>query len=381
MKKLIFATLIIVLPLLLLSINPGIRDVLQKMSYPSFAADRGIWRLTESEFFTHYDFEWQPHYTSEYHYNQTFVSRPDSIRLWYYNYELNSWSLAAFGTYSYNASGYVASFTVTFFSNFSEVSAMRSEFLYDAQNRLTRACSYALDTLSQQWYPEQRMHIIYSGATYEVYFWNADWSNQDGTYSKINFSWDNHHRIIEQIESDSIDSLYWAPDSRTTTSYHPNDTLTGDQFVHWIAWYLPLSFMFGHQEAPGMFLEEIRYVWYMNGWIPDQRDTYSHGADDLLYQRIGCYWDMDVWNEMERKLYSYDAHGNREQEIVQFWNGGPDWSDAELSTYNWEYYSSANDDPGFPANPGIKLHAYPVPFSENLNLRLDSNAKSEVNFR
>ncbi|MDP3115473.1 MAG: hypothetical protein Q8M98_11995, partial [Candidatus Cloacimonadaceae bacterium] len=389
MKRITFLALLIVLPILLLSINPHLREVLDKLSFPSFAQDRNLWRLNESV--SHYSdgMDWQPGTSIRYFYNVSHPSRPDSIQIWYYDFEVGTWYKSAVAYYSYDVSGYMISSGVIYFYLDEEMPFMRANCFYDEQNRLTNYNIFMPDEETRQWIPVQRLHLFYESNTdYVAYVWSRSYygNERQDTYNMTNFVWDGQGRIIEEVSHTSLDSLSWSPESRTIRSYHPNDTLTGDQTVHWIAWNVPLGFTWQEQPFPGMVLQEINYWWdwETEAWWPSYRMVFAYDANDLPQRRTSSYWDLEFerWTDDRRTAFTHDANGNRTEELSEYWDQWmEEWYPADYLTHSWEYYSSANDDPGFPANPGIKLHAYPVPFSENLNLRLDSNAKSEVNFR
>ncbi|MDZ4182808.1 MAG: T9SS type A sorting domain-containing protein [Candidatus Cloacimonadaceae bacterium] len=381
MKRLLVLALIVMLPLLLLSATPAMRGLLNRMVLPGFEPGRNQWRLTESIEHFNDGMGWQQENKSVYFYNQNFPSRADSVQLWNWDYDFGNWMKSGASVFEFDSQGYVTSSTFNFAFFGIEFPFMRLDFLYDTQNRLTNANVYMAG--DEDWTLMNRMQIVYvSNMDYTVYNWSASMDWRLGMYSRINFEWDAAGRIIGETEYTSPDSLTWTPIHRITRAYHANDTLNADQFVHWLAWHLPAGFMNFDDGFPGMITLESSYDHDGMGWYPSDRTTYDYDNANRRVQMFSQYWNFDEWTNNERNTYTYNAESNRAQDIREYWDEWMEsWQEASLITYNWELYGTSNDDPIVPVNPGIRLSAYPSPFSETLNLRFESKAKSEVSFR
>jgi hypothetical protein len=386
MKKFTLLISVLVLPALILAVTAAQRDFLDKLYSTNALPQRDIWRLTERVYSFPTGMDWQIGEKMVYHYNATFPTRPDSVKLWVYANGSREWYENMKVAYQYNNIGQVTTAVISDYYDLDYYPYMMLTASYDDQHRLTHMYMYIMDMPGREWYPMSRWHISYvTNTDFTVNYWEEGWDERIPTWYRINFTYDTQGRILEEVEQSSPDSLTFTNSSKTVHVYHPSDTTTGDDFVQMIAWELPLSMtMFFDDGGPAMMTTQDTYYNWFDGWELSDRDTstYQTGEPYLLLNRLSEYW-MDVrdWFNDYQVSYSYDNNDNLLQSTEQWWDDMmSQWEDAARSDYTWEYVNVANGDDTVPGTQ-LSLTLYPNPFSGEAHFRASGKEIRPVTYQ
>ena len=317
------------------------------------------------------------------HYSQSYPTRIDSITVNYY--DSDGFYLPATGmkwAYFYNAAGMVESTDIYFASNDVLELRLRSTAEYDSQNRLVRLFLYGAyyDDFGNLT-PHIRRHIVYgAGSTFEIYDWDGYWNeyDDDDPYSRSSFQYDAQGRIIQEYEYSSVDSVNWVQRFKTETTYHPQDTSTGNDYISFISHNLPMLLLLDESnEFPGKVQQENVYVLDNETWMDYERSLYTYDDQIRKTSYEFQYYDNAIWETWWRDLYFYDANGNPDSVISQTRSGTGPYTNSDRIDYTWETYTASSDLVQGPI-PDLRIKAYPVPFSGELNIIAESKSSAPL---
>jgi hypothetical protein len=304
-----------------------------------------------------------------YHYPNPSSGRVDSLVTFQWDDDNQEWVRFTFMHYHYNTAG-----RITSIDGYIEPAPgfvyhiMSTSSVYDNQNRLIHHYMYMYSGASLV--PFMRLHLNYSGQSLaSISGWFSD---NDDPYFINTYEFDGNGRIIVETGQDSADSTAgsWVNSMRTETSYHPNDQSNGATVVEYFANMFPGSmggFMYFYA---GMPLHFITSNWSERAWTLSERDVYSW--QDVNNRLLSIQTDNrsgDTWVPYEKDTFSYDGNGNISQVIESEYE--TEWLEREKHVYTWQTYSVV-DDNSAPAISELKLNAYPMPFSEAVNISLQS---------
>lgn len=384
MNKIMLLLVAILIPLMMIASVFQIRQIKPEYRIHRALSNTRAWRLDEMRSFSSGLDNWEIDSRNTFGYSDVFPGRIDQVKLWYWDYENEEWFEFMTYDYTYDASGqYIIGTVGSYNMGGDPFPWLESTVEYDTQNRLTHMYLDMLDFEYGNWVPWQRFHINYvSNSNYTVYIWENQIiePQRDGIYGKLNFQYDAQGRIIEEISSESADSLNWIASERRMRTYHANDTTTGDIIVQNIARWLPMVFMSDMFEPDffGKISEEIEYYMEFPDWVNDYRMTYFYDDGMNLVHRLGEYWDWDAWASGDFSTYAYDVNGNLETRVDSYWdNWEMAWVDDWMEAYYWEFYTSINEDLA-PPHDLISISAYPTPFVNEVHFTLQSKSPAPV---
>ncbi|MDP8232364.1 MAG: T9SS type A sorting domain-containing protein [Candidatus Zophobacter franzmannii] len=171
-----------------------------------------------------------------------------------------------------------------------------------------------------------------------------------------------------QTTQTSPDSLNWVNDSRQTSTYHPNDTSTGQSFIDNVSLYLPRLFLMNGGMQFAMLNTVYEEEWDSGAWVGDYMDTYTYDAEDNLTEEISETLDTGTWMSEWRMEYLYDIDGNCSQTIEYDFNN-IEWEPYERISYTWSD-NVANDEEVQPVRTGC-LAVFPSPFTNQVQIKSD----------
>jgi len=373
MKRFYLLFMFIVLPLFLLG-NTSIHSFLKQLDFVNhqLGNTRG-WRMTEMISQNYSNNTWEDNQKEVYYYNAIHPTAIDSIWIYEYDSETNDYihNETTYMTYDSTHEYVVEAMTVYAVGEMS-IPVMRVTGTYDDNNRLVYMGMYSVNPITFELINVVRQYIHYGeNNTFSVYNWDA--TDDVPEYSKYNFTYDANGRILEQLTVQSPDSTSWVNHSKTSYTYHPNDTTTGASFIVSVAH----SFLSQHEPDFGMVTEEYGYEWVNEAWENDYKTTSTYNEQNKLAERQWMFWNNAEWNNSEKQVSTYDTNGNLYQALSQQtdWNGG--WQNNELDTYTWEQVTSS-DDPVSPIVNQITLAAYPNPFNRQIELAVNSRSTQQI---
>jgi len=382
MKKQLIFMFLLALPVLMLALPFSPQRMSGYLGENARMMDGRAWRLSQRVWHYPEGSEWIAQEKMVYSYG-TFPNRPQSAIMYAWDGDLQEWVANMNATYQYDNQGFLqeAVSNIVFGEMVIPISRVTAE--YNGQHWLTNISMFMGDMPFRTWTPVTRMHITYNGnALSNVYMWEAGFETEPAQYYKIGFNVDGQGRLIEELEQSSPDSLNWVDSSKTVHTYHPADTTTGDQYINWLAWYMPMSFgMFADEShLLGLIVQSTYYDWN-NGWVLSDRETntYTTSSPYMLLSNLDEYWQNNAWMQNYKVEYSYDSNFNPVQSLESEWNGA--WQGVAMSTLSWEWAGTSNDDPGVPPAPALRIEASPNPFSSELKIGLDSKHPGSANIQ
>lgn len=316
------------------------------------------------------------------HYSQSYPTRIDSITVNHRDpFGFISPDTGAKMVYFYNAAGMIESSDLYFTPDSVLELSIKSTAEYDSQNRLVRIflCEPYYDDLGNL-VPLLRRHIVYgAGSTFEIYDWvaDADEYEDEDPYSRISFQYDAQGRIIQEYEYSSADSVNWVQEHKTETTYHPQDTSTGYDYISFISQYLPMLVVNRSNEYPGNLQQTTEYEWYNESWMAHSRSLYTYDEQIRKISIDEQHLSGDVWEIDGRDLYSYDANGNLDSIVMQICQGGSACTNTMRIDFAWETYTANSDLVQGPV-PELRIRAYPVPFAGELSILAESKSSAPL---
>jgi len=364
------------LPLLVSGINLT-KNPMLNLSKVKNTPERN-WRMTEVLEERYELSSWVPDGKYTYYYSQDHPARLDSVR--YEVWEAPDWITVSMQYITHDVTNEYVTHIEQTLNIMGELTPFaRGDFTYDTQSRLTHAV-YQFLTPSMEWVVAFRFQIDYiSNTNYTVHNYQLEEEGTLPMWYRQNFTWDAQGRIIQEVQTASTDSLNWYNKSRNNLTYHPNDTTTGDIFVHNIAHYVPLQDLYDKLSIEsffGMLSEEMTEEWIDGSWVVSDRTLFTYNASDKLIERTDQYWNSMSWVNGWLYTFSYDINNNLHQKHENHWNAG-NWDNDIRLTCTWEQ-TTANDDDTIPAVSTLSLITSPNPFRDNLSIELGRKANTPV---
>ncbi len=377
MKKHIWILLIVLLPVFLLGSIPDFYSLFNFLYKPrAFGPDR-TWRLNQYLLEDYEDNAWEYDLKAIYVYNQTFPTRIDTLKMYFYNSTDQSWVLGVRLDYTYAANhDDLMQVDYIYIISGNEMPVFRYEMEYNSQHRLILTTVNSYNFAAGIWSLMMWMKMFYNTNSLNsmVGYVAADEEPQQWTHNA--FTNDGQGRPAYTVSEVSADSVSWVNDNRTEYTYHPNDTSTGEDYIE------GMKHMFFTYESAGagftmgnaMLSETTDYNWN-NSWENDWLDVYTYDGQNRLIEQVEYTW-AGYWESYERYQYSYDANNNLHQSLKTEWNG-MDWHNSQRYTYTWGL-DTAIDDDVIPSIAGIRLQPSPNPFSSDVSIRIMSKTSQPV---
>lgn len=367
---------LLMLPLLLSGINLAQNPMLN-LSKVTNTPERN-WRMTEVLEESYEISFWVPDGKYTYYYSQDHPARLDSVR--YEVWEAPNWTTVSMQYITHDVTNEYVTHIEQKLNIMGElIPFARGDYSYDTQNRLTNAV-YKFLTQTMEWVVTFRFQIDYvSNTDYTVHNYQLEEEGTLPMWYRQNFTWDTQGRIIQEVQTASTDSLNWYNKTRTSLTYHPNDTTTGDIFVQNVAHYVPLQELFdkiGTESFFGMLNEELTEDWSAGEWVNSQMSIYNYNASDQITLKTEKAWDGMNWSNTDQQTFSYDVNSNLHQKHENHWNAG-NWDNDIRLTCTWEQ-TTANDDDTIPTVNTLSLITSPNPFRDDLSIELGSKANTPV---
>jgi hypothetical protein len=316
------------------------------------------------------------------YYNAIHTDQVDSLV--YYNYDATALTYLPYRTrkYYYDAAGEDIIRIDWHYAENPSNQFTKYTFEYDDQHRLIQHSRY-------NWNPDNSTHQIYvrfhwiieNDVIAErdiVYFENSDVPTD---YTKTVFIRDTQGRNIGFLQTSSTDSLNWVNSYDCVTTYHPNDTSTGADQIHYFSndfvtdFYNSMGSYYSFSMVAGYVVRD----WTGSDWVNNNKSESTYNIDNKL-STITEFIYSDAWLETNRFVCDYNTDNNLAQFSYQGWNAANNaWNGyLWISSLTWEQYTAADDEVA-PA-VALSLSAYPNPFQNEVSFRLNSkdNAPSEA---
>jgi len=383
MKSSIIILLLVLIPLVVMSRAFEFNNAnLNKIQPNTKFADR-TWRMNQVVQESNDSNQWFQSHKYQLVYNSQYPTVLDTMKYIGWETDINEWVLYATFAYTYDSNHeYVTHIDVNSQHGGVWQPMMRSNFTYDNQHRLTFSIteSYNYDTTT--WGTYNWTKITYSSNTnFSVCIYNAATGQDPQNWKMMNFTWDSHGRIATETDTVSPDSVNWINYEWASTSYHPNDTTTGDIFVSNVAHMMPMQNMlqlYPGNVTSGMVSEELWKQWDGNAWVNANFNTYTYNTSNLITQYLDQEWYSNTWNNNQQMTYTYDTNNNLYQ-VVQAHNNAGQWVQDNRYTCSWGQ-ATANDDNTTPAFNGLNLSVSPNPFTSEAAIRTESKTTQPVKY-
>jgi hypothetical protein len=319
------------------------------------------WRLTQILSEDSVDAVWYETGKGEYFYNLSIPSRIDSFRT--YSQAIgSSWILESSLHFTYDSTGeYV---TLGEIYNVTQIGYAVPELFftaeYNAEHHVSHIYRSEFDYDSLQVIPSSREHYFYNNG---ILISKVRWSRYTNNYYKNAFQLDAQGRVSIETYSISSDSLNWTPHYRYNYSYHPADTMTGEQFADLFSHYFSLYYLLFVNPPYGMVAQEIYYDYNNSSWTPISRHLFTYNGNNQLTEEL-IQFPETQWVNAYRYLYTYAANGNlfRYQDYDWDENSGSWIAYDERTTYTWEQITSDQDETN-PQYQNLPVNIYPNPCS------------------
>lgn len=316
---------------------------------------------------------WIPSTKHVFNYSDIYPSRVESVHVhgWYEN----DWGDTEFYYYfEYNAAGLVTSSIIEAVMGTEIIPYMRTENTFDAQNRITRWELFLIDFMDFETWISKGWYNFEYGANnqLEIFSWGGSGDGYD-QYSHSTFSYDSSGRITEELIYTSMDSENWSLEGKNVSTYHPQDNSTGADFIAYISGIYGAILLPTTLDMPILVASDTDYLWIDGNWVPEYRTMWEYDNSLRRIREDDDDWETDQWVTQRKNFFHYDANGNLSSNIEQEGYGGA-WEDYSKIEYFWDSYTSS-DDLVQEVIPAIEIKAWPMPFSESLNI--STSAKSQ----
>ncbi|HHV37288.1 MAG TPA: T9SS type A sorting domain-containing protein [Candidatus Cloacimonetes bacterium] len=195
-------------------------------------------------------------------------------------------------------------------------------------------------------------------------------------YAKIEIGLDDQGRMISETTSVSIDQENWQIQEKTEHTFHADDSTTFQDMMDYFNSKWALNYIIGFAEMPGMRSGRMDYNYDDGEWLPKKKYEYSHQDGKKIDEIESSYEDGD-WQVQRKKLFSYNDYGDLATEINQLPNDAGGFDDNYKYDYTYDTETSTEDNVQTPASD-IAINAWPTPFKDKINLRIDSKEPSTL---
>jgi len=378
MKMTVLFVLVIFLPLVLFASGFNVLHQLPGNKLP-YDSTRN-YRLTERmQYYKDAD-QWVVSEKLVYYYNSAQTAQIDSLCVYSYDPDSQEYTLFMVYHYQYNASGRITSNIAYFiFPGMGYVPMMRTNCVYDAQNRLIHYYLDMHDFTTGIYNPYYRYHFVYSGLSLTTMYGWMNETDKLATYWKSTLESDAQGRPIVDIEQESADSLSWQNSYRTETTYHPNDTSNATTHVEYISSVLPAGLGLDIYSTPAMRAQDITSEWSGTTWVNDEREVLNWNAtNNHLISTQNDSWSGD-WMPEYKSNFSYDNNNNVSLIVDEEYTAGI-WLEQYKEELIWQNYTAVEDNYS-PAVTDLKLSTYPMPFSDQVTIIPLSKNSQEINLK
>ncbi len=378
MKKVFYLLPLVLLPVLLVA---GVFEGLGIKHWGTILPHSVSYRLQNQLYSNYEGQDLVPENRMNMHYCPNHHARLDSMTVDLYNLDFGGWHYAARkGAFSYNTAGMVESFTAYAIDDGDWEAAFKITAEYDSQNRMVLFCSYDSDYEGRRnLEPNTRTHIIYgAGSTFETFYWENH-SINGLPYSHSVYQYDAQGRISQEFEYSSADSINWTEYRKIETTYHPQDTLTGAEYISFRSYHYPFMFIIDDDSEAliGKILQVKEYHWQNGSWIMQHKTAFTYDDQPRKISTVEEYYANMQWITDTRELFYYDANSNTDYTVKQDYIGDNNFVNSHRTDYNWETYTANSDLVQGPAID-LRLKAYPVPFANELNIIAESKSSAPL---
>lgn len=294
------------------------------------------------------------------------------------NYD-GEWYHDMVANYNYNSHGLVSDFNVQAQLGPGEfMTIMTGECEYNSAGRIIFFEMYVLSDEGMAL--ANRMEIDYDEWIMTHYYWDFwDEDEEDAFIQKVDIQLDNQQRMSTlMIYGTEDDGETWYLEGKMEMSYHPQDTSNIDEQMDYMSFALPFMMLMGDEESMlyGMVTEHISSELYGTNWYGYERFTFEYNNQlQRIYKR---YFDpgYPAWYEYYRDTYSYDDHGNQTEILGEECIDGV-YFPVERTTLSYIPYTSVADEV-VPSADIISAKAYPLPFTDTVNIHAESKAGGMV---
>lgn len=372
MKK---ALLIIILMAFVLSINAMNQFTLPNSDYSLKTTN---WRMSSLHFQEYENSIWMNRGKYDFYYNANHPSTMDSVLQ--YEYQNNSYILNASVIFYYDENfEYINQVNAYDYTTGNRLLSMQANYVYNNDQHLIHAYVFEKPIPTADLMCYNRLHIIINGEQIQnVYMWEYDEESESPYYSKMDFTFDNAGRIIEEIDNLSSDSTSWVPGYKMLRTYHPQDPTTGEIFNDNFSHQYPLfTFLFGDGDPTfGMLTETIEQRWENNIWLNESKENTTYDENLNPISQIRYNWIDGAWANDYQKINTYNTDNNMIHVLEQYWSGS-EWVDNFQVALEWESYTGNNDITEIPSKL-FDFNAYPNPFKNDLTIKVNNNSSDLV---
>lgn len=195
-------------------------------------------------------------------------------------------------------------------------------------------------------------------------------------YAKSEIDLDDQGRIICETTSVSMDQENWNLQEKTEHTFHADDTTTFENMMDYFNNKWALGYITGFGDMPGMRSERMDYVYNNGEWVQKKKYEYSH-QDGKKTEELESILVDDAWLAQNKKLFSYNQYGDLATELNQLPNDTGGFDDNYKYDYTYDIETSVEDNVQTPASD-IAINAWPMPFQDKINIRIDSKEPSKL---
>lgn len=341
------------------------------------------WRLMEQTTSDMGNQGWEESSKVVYYYNTTHPSQVDSLKMLSFDSDLPGWEEVLHITNTYQPGGgkLVASVASMIVMDM-RLPYMRVESIYDNQQRLAHLYVYNQPLFAKVWTIKSREHYIYGGTNHlTLYSWTAPDDTGTPPYDKMSFTWNTQGQLSTVLTQASPDSsaTSWVNSSRTTYTWHPNDSHNYNDLIDWLTNYMPnMMASFTYNPSFGMLGSMPTVIYdeeWTGSWNPSYRSNYSYNANNTLNYSYTEEYQNNSWSNSDKYDLVYGANNNLSTMFYSNWDLA--WIQTQMTTYNWQSFTGA-DDENVPGTPALALSLYPVPFRSEVNISVGGKSLSPV---
>jgi hypothetical protein len=310
-----------------------------------------------------------------YFYNDELQTRVDSIQVFFWDDGTLSWAYIYTRKLIYEPLGeYIIQQQFKHWND--PISFINMNCYYDAQNRLTDFYQYNYNQDLRDYELTQRVNFEY-GTNCLNEMVTIMPSSGRSYYEKYTFDNDEYGRITTAYGYAGPDSVNWGQLSIEELCYMPEDTSTGPEYISYLSHYVLIDEDWEDGFYGKLEYKESFFEYNGVGWNDFYHDIYTYNASGQLIEILDQYMQVTFQN-VSRYTFTYDAENNLYSRTAQDWVAAPrSWeTPKEELVYVW-VQTTQNEDNVMPSAARI-LSAYPNPFRDGVNIKLDSKSNAPV---
>lgn len=194
-------------------------------------------------------------------------------------------------------------------------------------------------------------------------------------YARMEIGYDDQGRMVSETTSMSMDQENWELQEKTVHTYHADDSTTYQDLLDYFNNYWALNFIVGFSDIPGMRSLRMDYIYSGEEWIPNRKYEYAFSNGKQVEETEYDYED-DTWIPQSKNLSYYNEFGDVATQLNQSPNNSGGFDDQYKYDFIYDIPISAEDEVQTPT-PVIAISAWPMPFKDAINIRIDSKEPSE----